>query len=73
MVIDVLDELLRHQHVVVLQRLPAGLDRIERGVEYDAVRVQMRIEGARGIVTEHGGDDVARGPVRALAVLSDAS
>ena len=72
-VIDVLDELLRRQHVVVLERLPAGLDRIERGVEDDTVRVQMRIEGARSVVTEHGGHDVARGSVRALAILADAS
>ena len=36
-------------------------------------RVQVRIEGARGVVTEHGGHDVARGPVRALAILADAS
>jgi hypothetical protein len=58
---------------VVLERLPPGLDRVERGVEHDAVRVQVRIQGARGVVSKHGGDDVSRGPVRALAILSDAS
>ena len=35
--------------------------------------VQVRIEGAGGIVTEHSGHNVARGPVGALAVLADPS
>ena len=73
MVIDVLDKLLRHQHVVVLQRLPAGLDSIVRGIEDNAVRMQLRIESPRGVMTEHRRHDVTRGSVRALALLADAS
>ena len=56
---------------MVLQRFPAALDRIERGVEHDAVGVQVRVESAGRIVTEHCGHDVARGSVGALAVLAD--
>src|ERR1700693_1001240 len=65
MVIDVLDELLGKEHVMVLQRLPAMLDWIERGIEHDAMGVQMWIEGARRVVTEHRSHDVASGSVGA--------
>lgn len=41
MVINILDKLLGGEHFVVLQRLPLLFDRIKRGVEYDAVSVQM--------------------------------
>ena len=45
-VIDVLDELLRGEHLVILQCLPTLLRRVMGRVEEDAVAVQMRIEGA---------------------------
>ena len=69
MVINVFNELLRHEHVVVLERLPLFLDRIKGRVEHDAMTVQMRVERARGVMPENGRYYVARGPVGTLAVL----
>jgi hypothetical protein len=50
---------LRDQHLVILQRFSTALRHIVPGVENDAVRTEMRIEGARDFMFEHGGDDVS--------------
>ena len=60
MVIDILDKLLGGEHLMVLQCLPLLLDRIKRGVEHDAMTVQVRVQRAGGIVPEHGRHQVAR-------------
>jgi len=40
------------QQFVILERLPPAFHRVERRVEDNAVRMQMRIEGARRVVRE---------------------
>ncbi len=62
-IVDVLDELLRAEHLVILQRLPTPLFRIVRRIEDDAVRVQVRIERARGLMFEQRRHDVARASI----------
>ncbi|MEO6754114.1 MAG: hypothetical protein ABIP85_20230 [Chthoniobacteraceae bacterium] len=49
-VIDVLDILLRAEHFVILKCFPPAFGGIVSRVEKDAMAVQMRVEGARGIV-----------------------
>ena len=63
MVVGVLGKLSCAQQFVVLQRLPSVLHRIERRVENDAVRVQMRIERARRVMCEQGRGKIAGEPV----------
>ena len=58
-VVHVLHELLRGERRVVVERLPPLFVRIMSRVEYDAVRVQMRIERARRVVLEKCGDYIA--------------
>ena len=50
MIVNVLRVLLRAEHFVILQRLPAIFPVVVRRVENDAVRMQMRIECARSLV-----------------------
>ena len=52
MVINISGKFPRPQKFKVLERLPAILNRIESGVEHDAVRVQMWIECAGRIVSK---------------------
>jgi hypothetical protein len=66
-VIDVLDVFPRPQHLEVLQRLPTLSTRVVCGVEHDAVAMQVRIKGARRVVTKHGAHDVTGGPVGNVA------
>ena len=42
-IIDIFHELLRREHFVILKCFPFFLDRVERGVEQDAVTVQVRV------------------------------
>ena len=56
-------KLSRAQQFVVLQRLPTILHRVKSSVEHNAVRVQMRIKRARGVV----GEQAARRAVCAIA------
>ncbi len=66
MVIDIFHELLRGQHFVIVQRLPAALVGIVGGVEDNAVRVQMRVQSARGFMIKERGDDVSGQTIRTL-------
>jgi len=52
MVINISGKFPRPRKFKVLERLPAILNRIESGVEHDAVRVQMWIECAGRIVSK---------------------
>ena len=45
-IIDILGKLSGAKKLVIFQRLPAVFHRVKRGVENNAVRVQMRIERA---------------------------
>ena len=45
-IVHVLRVLLRAEHLVILQRFPATFPIIVRGVEDDAMRVQVRVERA---------------------------
>jgi hypothetical protein len=49
------------------------LNLVKGRIEDDAVRVQMRIEGAGRIVSEPGGREVASQPVVLCAIFPDAS
>ena len=59
MIINVLGKLSGAQQFKIFQRLPAVFHRIKGGVENNAVRVQMRVEGTRGVVLEQGGHEIA--------------
>ena len=72
MVIHVLDVLLRREHVVVLKCLPSPLLRIVRGVEDDAMRVQMGVERSGCLVLEKRGHDIACTPIPICAAFADA-
>ena len=72
-VIDVPRELPGAQQLVILERLPAVLDRVIRRVEDDAMRVQMRVERAGGLMGKQGGNEIACQPVALLATHADAS
>ena len=72
-VIDVLGKLPRPQQFVILKCLPAIFHRIEGRVENNAMRVQMRVKGARSVVGEQGGDKIAREPVALRATNANAS
>src|ERR1700690_1329408 len=72
MVIDVLGEFSCLQHPVVLQRLPPLLHRIKGCVEHDAMRVQMRVEGTRGVMGEQGRHKIAGGTVAMPATSPNA-
>ncbi len=45
-VINIFDKFLRGEHFAILQRLPFLFDGIKRGIEHDAMAVQVRIERA---------------------------
>jgi hypothetical protein len=42
-IINILGKLFSRQHFANLQRLPTALDRIARGIEQDAMAVQVRV------------------------------
>ena len=73
MVVDVLGKLPGAQQFVIFQSLPAIFHRIERRVENNAVRVQMRIKGAGRVVREQRGGEIAREPVALCATDANAS
>jgi hypothetical protein len=58
-VIGVLGKFPGAQQFVILQCLPMILNRVERGVENNAVRVEVRIESARRVMCEQGDSKVA--------------
>ena len=72
MVIDVFNVFLRHKHLVILKRLPPILRLIASRVEYDAVRVKMRIERARRFMLKKRRHDVAGVAIRVAAGLTNA-
>ena len=59
MIIDILGKFSGPQQFVVLQRLPAILNRIKGRIEDDAMRVQMRVEGAGGVMSESRRREIA--------------
>src|ERR1035441_1109976 len=59
-VIDVLDIFPRAHHLGGLECLPSLLNTIVRGVEHDAVAMQVRIKGARRVVPKYGAHHVDR-------------
>ncbi|HRI14247.1 MAG TPA: hypothetical protein PLX89_14730, partial [Verrucomicrobiota bacterium] len=65
MVVGILDKPPGPQQFVVLQRLPAFLDRIEGRVEHDAVSVQVGVKCAGCVVAEQAGGKIAGGPMGA--------
>ena len=73
MVIDVLSEFPRPQQFVILKRLLPVFRRIERRVEHDAMRVQVRVEGAGGVMGELRGDEIACKPLASCATNADTS
>src|SRR5437667_8677594 len=58
--------------LVILKRFPAVLDGIECRIEHDAMRVQVRIKGARRIVREQRRNEVPGHPVVLCATRPDA-
>jgi hypothetical protein len=71
-VIHVLDVLLRRKHVMVLKCFPSSLLRIVRGVEDNAMRVQMWIERSGCRMLEKRGDDIPCAPVPIRTAFSNA-
>src|ERR1035438_9920894 len=72
MVIDVLGKFSGAQQFIILQCLPALLHRIKGCVEHDAMRVQMRVEGARGVMGEQRCCKIAGGTVAMPATSPNA-
>ena len=72
-VIDGLDVFPRPQHFVILQRLPFLFGFIKRGVEDDAMRVQVGIKRAGGIMGEQAGHHIAGEPCIIGLVFANAS
>ena len=72
-IIGVLGKLPGAQKFVVLESLPTILDLIESGIEHNTVRVQVRVEGTRRIVSEQGGNEVAGGTVVLCAACPNTS
>src|ERR1017187_1217248 len=62
-VIDILHVFTRPQHLEILQGFPTAFDGVARGVEHDAVAVQMRIKRPRRVVPEDGTNNVPGGAV----------
>ena len=58
MVIDVLGKLAGAQEFKIFERLPAIFHRVKRGVENNAVRVQMRIKRAGSFMGEQRGGKI---------------
>src|SRR2546426_6785251 len=59
--------------LVILKRFPAVLDGIECRIEHDAMRVQVRIKGARRVVREQRRNEVSCQPIILCATCPDAS
>src|SRR5205809_5737551 len=72
-IIKRLDELSGTQHLVVLKRLPTLFHRIERGVEQNAVGVQVRVQRSRGGVREYCPNEVRCPPGVVGALTTDSS
>ena len=64
MVINILGEFPRLQHFVIGKGFPAIFGCIKRGIEHDAVRMQVWIKRAGSVMAEHGADDVSGQPFR---------
>lgn len=73
MVVSVFGKFPCSQQFVVLQRLPTVLDRIERRVEDNTVRVQMRIKGTGGFMREQRRGEVARAPIALRSTRANSS
>ena len=73
MEVIVLDELLGSVHAVRLERLPAGLLRVECGVHHHAVRVEMGVQLPAGVVAKTCSHNIAGHPFAILAALSHPS
>ena len=71
-VVDGLGQFLGAIHAGRLKRLPAPLHGIEGRVQDHAVRVQVRVQLAAGVVPKRGADDVARKPFGILPAFADA-
>src|SRR5439155_7369652 len=67
MVVDVFSEFPRPQQFVILKRLPSVFHCIKRCVEHDAVGVQVRVEGAGGVMREFRGDEIPCKPLASCA------
>jgi len=72
-IVGVLGKFPGPQQFVILERLPPAFHRVERRVEHNAVRMQMRIEGARRVVCEQRRNEVPGHPVVLCATRSNAS
>src|ERR1017187_1193953 len=72
MVIDVLGKFSGAQQFIILQCLPALLHWIKGRVEHDAMRVQMRVEGTRGVMGEQRRRKIAGGTVAMPATSPNA-
>jgi len=72
-IVRILSELSRSQELVILKRFPTLLDGIECRIEHDAMRVQVRIKGARCVVREQRRNEVSRQPIILCATCPDAS
>src|ERR1700719_2477348 len=66
-IIDILHELLGAEHFKVVHRLPSFLRIVIRGIKQDAMRMDMRVKGAGGIMTKCPRDYVAGQPVADLS------
>jgi hypothetical protein len=71
-VIDVLDILLRREHIVVLKCFPSPILCILRGVEDNAMRVQMWIKRSGCLVLEKRRHNIACTPIPVSAAFADA-
>ncbi len=70
-IIDIPDELLRRDHFTGFQCLPAAFNGIARGIEQDAMGVQVRIQCSGGIVPEHRPHHIARHPMCILILFAN--